>query len=43
MLQRLLTKNLSEKELKILYNLGRGYFDFAEIQAMHRRRVYMED
>ena len=34
---------LSEDELKILNNLVSGYFDFAEIQAMRRRPMYMED
>ncbi|MBD5255255.1 MAG: virulence RhuM family protein [Barnesiella sp.] len=34
---------LSEGELKILNNLVSGYFDFAEIQAMRRRPMYMED
>ena len=34
---------LSENELKILNNLVSGYFDFAEIQAMKRRPVYMSD
>ena len=34
---------LSEKELKILNNLVSGYFDFAEIQAMRRRPMYMSD
>ena len=34
---------LSENELKILNNLVSGYFDFAEIQAMRRRPIYMED
>ena len=34
---------LSEYELKILNNLVSGYFDFAEIQAMRRRPMYMED
>ena len=34
---------LSENELKILNNLVSGYFDFAEIQAMKRRPMYMED
>ena len=39
-----ITKNyLSENELKILNNLVSGYFDFAEIQAMRRRPMYMED
>lgn len=37
-----ITKNyLSEDELKILNNLVSGYFDFAEIQAMKRRPMYM--
>ncbi|MDE6256158.1 MAG: virulence RhuM family protein, partial [Muribaculaceae bacterium] len=30
-------------ELKILNNLVSGYFDFAEIQAMRRRPMYMEN
>lgn len=34
---------LTEKELKILNNLVSGYFDFAEIQAMKRRPMYMDD
>ena len=34
---------LSDKELKILNNLVSGYFDFAEIQAMRRRPMYMSD
>ena len=34
---------LNEEELKILNNLVSGYFDFAEIQAMRRRPMYMED
>ena len=34
---------LSEEELKILNNLVSGYFDFAEIQAMRHRPMYMED
>ena len=34
---------LGEDELKILNNLVSGYFDFAEIQAMRRRPMYMED
>ena len=34
---------LSEEELKILNNLVSGYFDFAEIQAMRRRLMHMED
>lgn len=35
--------DLSEEELKILNNLVSGYFDFAEIQAMRRRPMYMSD
>lgn len=34
---------LSEEELKILNNLVSGYFDFADIQAMRRRPMYMTD
>ena len=34
---------LKEDELKILNNLVSGYFDFAEIQAMKRRPMYMND
>ena len=34
---------LSENELKILNNLVSGYFDFAEIQAMKRKPMYMDD
>ncbi len=34
---------LSDEELKILNNLVSGYFDFAEIQAMRRRPMYMSD
>lgn len=34
---------LNENELKILNNLVSGYFDFAEIQAMKRRPMYMND
>lgn len=34
---------LDESELKILNNLVSGYFDFAEIQAMKRKPMYMED
>ncbi len=34
---------LSAEELKILNNLVSGYFDFAEIQAMKRRPMYMTD
>ncbi|GHT41270.1 toxin Fic [Bacteroidia bacterium] len=40
----MIAKNyLSEDELKILNNLVSGYFDFAEIQAMKRRPMYMAD
>ena len=34
---------LSEDELKILNNLVSGYFDFAEVQAMKRRPMFMND
>lgn len=34
---------LSEDELKVLNNLVSGYFDFAEVQAMKRRPMYMKD
>jgi hypothetical protein len=34
---------LSVEELKILNNLVSGYFDFAEIQAMRRKPMYMND
>lgn len=34
---------LNDDELKILNNLVSGYFDFAEIQAMKRRPMYMSD
>lgn len=34
---------LDEKELKILNNLVSGYFDFAEIQAIKHRPMYMGD
>jgi len=34
---------LTEKELKILNNLVSGYFDFAEIQAMKQKPMYMDD
>jgi hypothetical protein len=40
----LVAKNyLNETELKILNNLVSGYFDFAEIQAIKRKPMYMED
>ena len=34
---------LDSDELKILNNLVSGYFDFAEIQAMKRKPMYMKD
>ncbi|MDP4280623.1 MAG: virulence RhuM family protein [Bacteroidota bacterium] len=34
---------LNANELKILNNLVSGYFDFAEIQAMKRKPMYMSD
>jgi hypothetical protein len=34
---------LTETELKILNNLVSGYFDFAEIQAMKHKPMYMKD
>ena len=34
---------LTEEELKILNNLVSGYFDFAEIQAIRYKQMYMED
>ncbi len=34
---------LREEELKILNNLVSGYFDFAEIQAMKKKPMYMSD
>lgn len=40
---RIAKNYLSEDELKILNNLVFGYFDFAEIQAMKRRPMYMSD
>lgn len=40
---RIAKNYLSEDELKILNNLVSGYFDFAEIQAMRRRPMYMAD
>ncbi len=40
----MIAKNyLNEKELKILNNLVSGYFDFAEIQAIKHKPMYMED
>lgn len=40
---RIAKNYLSEDELKILNNLVSGYFDFAEIQAMKRRPMFMND
>ena len=40
---RIAKNNLKEEELKILNNLVSGYFDFAEIQAMKHRPMYMSD
>lgn len=34
---------LSEEVLKVLNNLVSGYFDFAEVQAMKHRIMYMKD
>ena len=34
---------LTTDELKILNNLVSGYFDLAELQAMRRKPMYMED
>ena len=34
---------LDEKEMKVLNNIGSGYFDFAEIQAMRHNPMYMSD
>lgn len=34
---------LNEDELKILNNIVSGYFDFAEIQAIKKRPMYMRD
>jgi len=34
---------LNAEELKILNNLASGYFDFAEIQAIKRKPMYMAD
>lgn len=34
---------LEAEELKVLNNLVSGYFDFAEIQAMRKRAMYMSD
>ncbi|MGI6787167.1 MAG: virulence RhuM family protein [Acholeplasmataceae bacterium] len=34
---------LNEEELKVLNNMVSGYFDFAEIQAIRRKPMYMKD
>ena len=34
---------LTADELKVLNNIVSGYFDFAEIQAIRHRPMYMED
>lgn len=40
----IIAKNyLEEEELKILNNIVSGYFDFAEIQAIKHKAMYMED
>ena len=40
---RIAKNYLSADELKVLNNLVSGYFDFAEIQAIRHRPMYMED
>ena len=40
---RIAKNYLTEDELKILNNLVSGYFDFAEIQAMKKKPMYMKD
>ena len=40
----IIAKNyLNEDELKVLNNIVSGYFDFAEIQAIRHKPMYMED
>lgn len=40
----IIAKNyLTEDELKILNNLVSGYFDFAELQAIRHKAMYMKD
>lgn len=34
---------MNQYELKVLNNIVSGYFDFAEIQAIRHRPMYMED
>ena len=40
---RIAKNYLTEDELKILNNLVSGYFDFAEIQAIRHKPMYMDD
>lgn len=40
---RIAKNYLKEDEMKVLNNLVSGYFDFAEIQAMKHRPMYMSD
>ena len=40
---RIAKNYLKEDEMKVLNNLVSGYFDFAEIQAMKHRPMYMAD
>lgn len=40
---RIAKNYLSEEELKVLNNLVSGYFDFAEVQAIRHKPMYMED
>lgn len=40
---RIAKNYLTAEELKVLNNIVSGYFDFAEIQAIRHRPMYMED
>lgn len=40
---RIAKNYLNEDELRVLNNLVSGYFDFAEVQALRHRPMYMED
>jgi hypothetical protein len=40
---RIAKNYLTADELKVLNNIVSGYFDFAEIQAIRHRPMYMED
>jgi hypothetical protein len=40
---RIAKNYLSEEELKVLNNIVSGYFDFAEIQALKHKPMYMSD